>query len=63
MIKKMIGTLISEFHEAVENGNKQRANTMRDLTEKIHTKLVPDNTLWAGKVNKVLTDMARKLNK
>ena len=62
MIKKMIGTLLSEFYKAIESGNKRQANTMRDLAKKIHTKIEP-NTLWAGKVDKTLTEMARKLNK
>lgn len=62
MIKKMIGTLISEFEKSIESGNKQQAGAMKDLTNKIHDK-IKSNFLWSRRVDKVLTEMAKRLNK
>ncbi len=61
MIKKMIGALMREFNQAMDKKNTGHANQIRSLTQSIHNKIEP-NPLWANRVNKVLTEMAKKLN-
>lgn len=58
----MINALLSEFEKSIEKGNKQQANALRDLTNKIHDK-IKSNFLWSRRVDRVLTEMAKKLNK
>ena len=62
MIKKMIGSLLSEFNQAIEDSNPRQAEQMIDMTNKIYDKIKP-KFLWSKRVEKVLTEMAKKLNK